>query len=54
MPWIKNREKLKTESLDSMTIQTITTNLKNFRLMGTFQNGVVSLMANLAASEQEL
>ena len=42
------------ETLDTGTKQTIMQNMREFRAMNSFQNGVVSLIASLAAQEKEL
>ena len=52
-PWITKRVDLKS-TLDRSTKKSITESMKEFREMNSFQGGIVSLMANLAASDEEL
>jgi len=42
------------QTLDTWTKQTIMQNMREFRAMNSFQNGVVALIASLAAQEKEL
>lgn len=42
------------QTLDTGTKETIMQNMREFRAMNSFQNGVVSLIASLAAQEKEL
>jgi calcium-dependent protein kinase len=42
------------QALDNETKQTIMQNMREFRAMNSFQNGVVALIASLAAQEKEL
>lgn len=42
------------QTLDTGTKETIMQNMREFRAINSFQNGVVSLIASLAAQEKEL
>jgi calcium-dependent protein kinase len=52
-PWIKKRVDLKS-TLDKSAKQSITKSMREFREMNSFQGGIISLMANIAASNEEL
>lgn len=53
-PWITQRIKRQSQMLDTATQISIASNLQEFKKATTFQSGIISLMANLSASEEEL